>query len=367
MIITRYLVSEIFKSQLYILCILLLIFFCQQLVRILGTVVDGNIPINLVFSLLSLSMAILAQLILPLSLFLGLLITLRRLYTESEITVMHACGLGKNVLIRATLVLSLITMFFAAINVIWLSPWASRHQEQVLSEAKANPSITTLISGQFQPVQNGNSVLFIGGVKGNEFQCIFLAQLKPDYNSHPSIIVADHGHISLREDGYQVITLDKGTHYEGTALLRDFRITEFIQYQALIGHHSASINNRNAEQMSIGKLWSSSELEARAELHWRLTLVVSVIIMALMVIPLSMVNPRQQGRMLNMLPAIILYLIFFLLQPSLHSNGAKGKLDPMIWMWFTNGIYLVIVLVLNYWDSWLVRRLRGKIYVIRVI
>ncbi|MGC8401056.1 LptF/LptG family permease [Enterobacter mori] len=83
---------ETLKSQLAILFILLLIFFCQKLVKILGAAVDGEIPTNLVLSLLGLGVPEMAQLILPLSLFLGLLMTLGKLYTESEITVMHACG-----------------------------------------------------------------------------------------------------------------------------------------------------------------------------------------------------------------------------------------------------------------------------------
>ena len=89
MIIIRYLVRETLKSQLAILFILLLIFFCQKLVRILGAAVDGDIPANLVLSLLGLGVPEMAQLILPLSLFLGLLMTLGKLYTESEITVMR--------------------------------------------------------------------------------------------------------------------------------------------------------------------------------------------------------------------------------------------------------------------------------------
>lgn len=98
MIIIRYLVRETLKSQIAILFILLLIFFSQKLVRILGAAVDGEIPTNVVLSLLGLGVPEMAQLILPLSLFLGLLMTLGKLYTESEITVMNACGMGKKVL-----------------------------------------------------------------------------------------------------------------------------------------------------------------------------------------------------------------------------------------------------------------------------
>ncbi|OZI13789.1 lipopolysaccharide ABC transporter permease LptF [Sodalis-like symbiont of Philaenus spumarius] len=361
MIITRYLVRETFKSQLALLFILLLIFFCQKLGRILGAAVDGDIPTNLVLSLLGLGVPEMEKLILPLSLFLGLLMTLSRMYAESEITVMYACGLGKSILIRTALLLSLITAILAAVNVVWLSPWSSRHKDLVMSEARANPSMAALVEGQFKPAENGNSVLFVGNVKDKGFEHVFLAQLKPNGNARPSVVIADRGHMSQRPDGSQLVMLDKGTRYEGTALLRDFRITDFTEYQAVIGHRAVAVDGTDAEQMSLRQLWRSPEPEVRAELHWRFTLVVSVLIMAMMVVPLSVVNPRQ-GRVLSMFPAMLLYLIFFLLQTSLRSNGAKGKLDPMLWMWLTNVAYLALALVLNLWDSIPARRLRGRLH-----
>ncbi|MNE95220.1 Lipopolysaccharide export system permease protein LptF [compost metagenome] len=82
--------------------------------------------------------------------------------------------------------------------------------------------------------------------------------------------------------------------------------------------------------------------------------------MALMVVPLSVVNPRQ-GRVLSMLPAMLLYLVYFLLQTSIKSNGGKGKIDPMIWTWAVNGLYLLLAVVLNLWDTVPMRRIRARL------
>ena len=106
MILTRYLTKEVFKSQIAILFILLLIFFCQQLVRVLGSAANGQVPADLVFSLLGLGMPTMAQLMLPLCLFIAILLTLGRLYAESEITVMRACGVGSKILVKVVLILS---------------------------------------------------------------------------------------------------------------------------------------------------------------------------------------------------------------------------------------------------------------------
>ncbi|APG16275.1 lipopolysaccharide ABC transporter permease LptF [Kosakonia radicincitans DSM 16656] len=359
MIIIRYLVRETLKSQLAILFILLLIFFCQKLVRILGAAADGEIPTNLVLSLLGLGVPEMAQLILPLSLFLGLLMTLGKLYTESEITVMHACGLSRAVLIKAAMVLALFTGIIAAVNVMWAGPWSSRHQDQVLADAKANPGMAALAQGQFQQATDGNSVLFIEGVEGNRFHNVFLAQIRPKGNARPSVVVADSGQLSQHKDGSQVVTLNTGTRFEGTAMLRDFRITDFQNYQAIIGHQTVALDPSDTEQMDMRTLFNTDNPRASAELHWRLTLIFTVVMMALMVVPLSVVNPRQ-GRVLSMLPAMLLYLVFFLLQTTLRSNGAKGKLDPMIWMWTVNLVYLALAVVLNLWDTVPMRRVRAR-------
>ena len=83
MILIRYLIKEVFKSQIAILLILLLIFFSQQFVRVLGAAANGNVPADLVFSLLGLGMPTMAQLMLPLCLFIAILLTFGRLYAES--------------------------------------------------------------------------------------------------------------------------------------------------------------------------------------------------------------------------------------------------------------------------------------------
>ena len=360
MIIVRYLVKETLKTQVAILFILFLIFFCQKLVKILSAAVEGDIPTSLVFSLLGLGVPEMAQLILPLSLFLGILMTYSRLYTESEITVMHACGIGKKTLLNAALILSFFTGLLAATNVIWLSPWSQLHQDQVLAEAKANPGLAALVEGQFQKNSDGNLVLFVGSVSGNRFNNVFMAQVHPSGEQRPSVVVADSGYIEQNADGMQVVHLDKGNRYEGTAALKDFRITSFTGYQAVIGYQEVESRSDNEEEATIKELIAMDTNKAKAELNWRLTLIFSVPLMALLVVPLSVVNPRQ-GRVLSMLPAMLLYLVYFLLQSSLKSNGAKGKLDPMTWIWCVNAAYFVLALILNVWDSIPARRLRARL------
>ncbi len=360
MIIIKYLVRETLKSQISILFILLLIFFCQNLVRVLGNVVDGDIPINVVFYLLLLSVPKMVQLMLPLSLFLGLLMTFRRLYIESEVTAIYACGLGKRTLIISAIFVSIITSSAAAVNVFWANPIISRYQDLAVTEARANPSVSWLSEGQFKFLEDGNTVLFIGKITGSVFNKIFLAQLKMRDSERPFVLVADHGKVSLQKDGSQMLSLDKGTCFEGTTSLHDFRITAFNNYRAVIGHRIVTSHSTRPEQMLAQNLWHSENPEMSAEFHWRLTLVISVILMALLAVPLSVVNPRESPALSTVL-AILLYFIFFLLQTTLRSSAAKGQLDPALWLWGVNIIYLSIALTLNLWDTAWMCKLRSHL------
>lgn len=359
MVITKYLIKEILKTQVAILFILSFIFFSQKLVTILDDIINHDIPAHLIFSLLGLGFAKMAELILPLSLFFALLMTYGKLYNESEIIAMYACGVGKTRLIKVALVLAALTSLFATINVFYFSPWSVKHEKKIINEERVNPGLSALVKGQFQSSPDGKIVLFIQDIQNKKFHKIFLAQRESNHTQRPTVVVANSGYISAPAPGIQLLTLNHGMNYEGISPLGDFRITYFNHYQAVISRKSVTKNSNTAQQMSISSLWEANDPDTRAELHWRLTLIVSVVIMAFMAVPLSQVNPRQ-GRVLSMLPAMLLYLIFFLLQSTLRSNAGNNRLDPLIWLWLVNGLYTILAIILNIWDSSTLRRLYTK-------
>lgn len=350
MILTRYLTKEVFKSQMAILFILLLIFFCQQLVRVLGSAANGNVPADLVFSLLGLGMPTMAQLMLPLCLFIALLLTLGRLYAESEITVMRACGVGQSMLVRVALMLSLLTAALAAYNALWLSPWAIQKQSTIVEEAKANPTMGALSSGQFMSASNNNFVLFIDNIQDSQIQDVYLFQTAPKGQTKPSVVTAEKGELKALPNGDQILNLQNTERVEGTAALPDFRITHFDEYQAYLGYQTPNNKSDEAAALSSEDLLKQNNNAAKAELHWRITLILAVPLMALIAVPLSRVNPRQ-GRFAKILPALLLYLIYFLLQSSLKSAGSAGKLDAAIFMPLVNIAFLLLGIILNSWDS----------------
>ncbi|CUR53749.1 Lipopolysaccharide export system permease protein LptF [Serratia symbiotica] len=357
--ILKYLTKKILKNQIFILLILFLVFFFQNLIRILDDTINNNISTKLTFFLLLFNIPKIIQLILPLSLFLSILLTLRKLYADSEITIMYSCGLHYKILIIPAMLLAMFTAVIAFINIFIISPIIYNYQSIIINEVKSNLNYSGLTEGQFKSLKNGNIIFFIKNIKNNKLNKIFLAQFQSNNINFPSIITAENGKIEFKKDGSQIIILNKGTSFECTKLLHNFNITNFNDYKIFIQYKKITLNNinDNSEQMLIKSLWKSKNQNIRAELHWRLTLVISVILMALLAVPVSLINPRT-GNILNILFAILLYLFFFLLQTTLHSKTIKEKLDPILWLWGVNFIYFILILLLNLWNTILIRKFR---------
>ena len=362
MIIRRYLVKETLKTQGAILFILLLIFFSQKLIRILSSAIEGNIPRDLIMPLLVLGVSNMADLILPLSLFLGVLVTFGRLYSDSEMVAMHACGVKKNLNYQVVFFLCIFTCALTTINCLWFGPWSSLKQDQLVENAKINPSLAGLLAGQFQQTPDGNSVIYISNVDKNNLENVFIAKINPKDNQRPSIIIANKGKTGNDAQGNQIITLDDANRYEGTAQLKDFRITNFHNYMGIIKPKELDSNNdeiNDVQQLGLTDLYETKTIKSEAEFYWRLTLIISVPLMAFLVIPLSISNPRQ-GRLAQILPALLLYLVYFLLASSIKANAGKGRLDPALWFYIINLGYFILAIILNCWDNLFMRKLRLK-------
>ena len=227
----------------------------------------------------------------------------------------------------------------------------------IVEDAKANPTMGALTSGQFMSTSNNNFVLFIDKINGNQISDVYLFQMKAKGQTKPSVVTAEKGELKALPNGDQVLNLQNTLRVEGTSVLPDFRITHFDDYQAYLGHQETNSESDEAAELSFEQLLKDKSAAAKAELHWRITLILAVPLMALIAVPMSKVNPRQ-GRFAKILPALLLYLIYFLLQSSFKSAGGAGKLDAGLLMPLVNIAFLILGIVLNSWDSTAMHKFR---------
>lgn len=360
MIIVRYLIRETLKSQLAIFFVLFLVFLSQKFIRVLADASDGEIPARLILSIVGLNMPSMGLLMLPLSLYIGILLTFGRLYAESEITVMNATGIGNKFLIRAALYLGIITSCLAGFNALWLSPWSQDKVDSVMEQLAAENSVDLLQKGQFQRSPDGSSVVFIDNIENKKLSNVFVAQLAPRESILPSVMFSDSGDVKELSDGRQVITMYNGTRYEGVPTRVDYMVTRFDEYEGLIGQREVKEKGRGWDAIPTLELLQNPDRRAQAELQWRISLVVCIPLLTMLVVPLSAVNPRQ-GRFAQMGPAILIYLTYFLAISATKSALEDGSIPAMVGLWPINAALLLAAIVANTLDSVPVRKFKDKL------
>ncbi|ELR64734.1 Putative permease [Photobacterium marinum] len=341
---------------------LFLVFISQKFIRILASATEGSIPSDLILTLMGLYLPSMALLMLPLSLYIGILLTFGRLYAESEITVMNATGIGNKFLIQAALWLAVITGSFAAFNSLWLAPWSVEQETRVMEQVEADSGLELLVKGQFQAAPDGKGVVFVNDIteSGTRLHKVFVAQVTARDALRPSVMVSDRGYVSELEDGRQILDLKSGTRYEGIPTRLDYSITEFEDYQALIGQRAVREKSLDWDALSTLELMKRPEAAAKAEFQWRVSLFLCIPLLTMVVVPLSAVNPRQ-GRFAKLFPAILIYLAYFLSISAGKSAIEDGNLHPSIGLWSINLMVFLVAVGLNSWDSMPVRQLREKL------
>lgn len=360
MIIVRYLIRETLKSQFAIFFVLFLVFLSQKFISVLADASDGDIPASLILSIVGLNMPAMGLLMLPLSIYIGILLTFGRLYAESEIVVMNATGIGNKFLIQAALYLAIITASVAAFNSLWLSPWAQDKEAQLIEQLAAENNVDLLKTGSFEQTPDGSSVVFIDSIKDSKLSNVFIAQILPRDSILPSVMLSKSGDVKELNDGRQVITMYEGTRYEGVPTRVDYMVTHFEEYEGLIGKRDVERKGRDWEAIPTLDLLTHPDNKAKAELQWRISLVLCIPLLTMLVVPLSAVNPRQ-GRFAKMGPAILIYLTYFLAISATKSSIEDGSIPAVIGMWPINALLLVVAVAANFMDSVPVRRVKEKL------
>jgi lipopolysaccharide export system permease protein len=360
-IITRYLAKEITAAMLAVTVILLFIFMCNKLVRYLGFIAKGKYAAWVLVHIVLLQVPVLLGLLLPIGLYLGILLAYGRLYAESEMTVLAACGFSHKALVRVTLGFALVVMLIVAGFTLWIQPMMVLQSERVLADAKSGSLIQTMMPGRFREMSSGSKqrVVYVGKLSRNHKQMsnVFMAQRdmhpKKTQKNAWEVMFADAGHEQFDiKTGNDYLVTTGGQIYKGVPGQRSFQILHYKDYGVRANNKSLSGINTDPETMSLARLWLASQLSnrAKAELQWRFSIPLAVIILALIALPLSKLKPRQ-GRFARILPAAIIYIIYANLLFAARGWVSNGAAPSWMGMWWVNIIALLFAIGLNIWPK----------------
>lgn len=352
MIIFRYLSRDILVSTFAVCFSLLLIFLSVRFVNLLADAAAGKYAVNVLFEMIGYRMPGFLQIILPLGFYIAILLAYGRLYMESEMVVLFACGMSQRQLVGITMVPAFLIALLVALFTFWLGPVGSELYAKVLDEQRNRSEFESLNAGRFQSIGQGQTVTYINDISNNHKRLnqVFIAK-DTSGNSDAMVAVADFGEqVQMQEYGQRYLVLHDGFRYEGQPGTPDFRVTHFSTYGQYMQPVELSGDYTNeTDAKPTRELLSSNDMVLRTTLQWRLSLPVMVFVVTLLAVSFSKTNPRQ-GRYLKMLPAVLVFVFYFVFLTSVRGLMEHGKWPILLGFWVVHGAFLMLGWLLFNWE-----------------
>jgi lipopolysaccharide export system permease protein len=345
-IFQRALVGEFASNGLLVFSVLLGIIVISQLIRLLSEAVSGVVAVDGVLALLGFSAMNYLPVLLSISLFISILLTLSRCYRDSEMVVWFSSGIGLTRWIRPVLWYAAPVVGLIALLSLLLSPWALRKADEFKSKLESRDDVTAATPGMFRESKQTGRVYFIENVNpgSNRVGNIFV---QSEQNGKIGTMAAQQGMQETLPNGDRFLVLLNGTRYEGTPGKRDYRIVEFERYAMRIDDLPVKQAEPHIRSMTTPELWNSHTMWDISELEWRIGLPISAAVLALLAIPLGYVNPRA-GRSLNLILAIVLYMLYSNMISVTNTWVGQGKLSPGIGLWGIHAVMLILTVLMFY-------------------
>ncbi len=327
-IFQRALIREFLTNGTLLFVVLLSIIVISQLIRFLGEAVNGKIAVDAVLVLLGFSALNYLAVLLSISLFLSILISLSRAYRDSEMVVWFGSGIALSHWIKPVLWYAMPVVTMIAILSFGLSPWALRAGEVYQHNLEIRDEISSSTPGIFRESKSADRVYFVDNVQAgsNQVSNIFV---KSEQNGKISTMFAKQGLQETQADGERFLVLLNGTRYEGVPGQLDYRVAAFERYAMRIEPAPTLQTQMSLNATPTLQLWRDRQPNTWSQLQWRMGLPISALLLALLAIPLSFVNPRA-GRSLSFITAMVLYMIYYNMISVSNSWVAQSKVSPLV-------------------------------------
>ncbi len=346
LIIDRALLRETLQSSLAVTFIFLLLFLVISVVNGIAKAAVGDIPAGMLFTLLGLETVKVVALMLPLSVFVGILLALGRWYRDNEMTVLSACGLGVAHFIRPVALLGIGFALIATLFSFYLAPLAARLTIKAQRADASHYDVSGITPGMFNEVKGGG---FFYVEKVNKAKSTLTNLfVNNEQLGKQGVLVARTGHYYTdKSNGDQYLVLENGTRYEGSPGQADYRILRFQAYTVRIEPQAPKPLTfaGHVDAMSLHELLSSRDPRVVSELHWRIAKPVSLFILAFLAMAFAYSSPRR-SRYASMFSAIIVYFIYSNLLGVGDALIKSKSVSAAVGLWWVHGLFAVLAVYL---------------------
>ena len=347
MIINRYLIREIALPLIAVSAILLVIFMSYNAVRYTTDAAAGLLPGVTVIYLTLLKSMIAIEVLLPMALYLSVIIGMGRMYNDSEMAALHACGFGELRVIRSVLWFSLLVAVVVASLSLVVRPWAYYQSYLLKAQAEAEFNLEKLKAGQFSSSEESRTVIFAESINSREkrLEHVFFQQAEDE-----SVLI-----INARQ-AWQPVTdpfappvlkfLDATVYHIDLIGNRDLaakfkQLSIFLDGDELIPRYKS----KSAGTLQLA---GSSDPKDLAEFQWRLTTPITTLLLGVLAVPLSRSAPRR-GRFAKTVVAALVFALLYNFNVMAKNWVEQGVVGAIPGVWWPNVLVgaLIIILLLR--------------------
>jgi lipopolysaccharide export system permease protein len=342
----RYVLREVVQTWLAVTGVLVAILVSNQLSRVLGQAAANQYGRGVVFDLIALGAIMNLSIIVPVGLLLAVVLTLGRLYHDSEMAALQATGFSPARLLAPLFCFAGVI----AIGLAWLVfvqvPRADAQVQQLRQSAIKEAQFGQLDAGRFRAFAGGDAVFYAErvdqeGVLHNVF-------VQRESGERIEVALADTATYSkTASDAVHLVTLFNGRRYEGIPGHNDFRVIEFKEHGIPIATPTDTSGPPDPDTKPTRALLGSDAPSDIAQLQFRVSTPIMALVLTLVAVPLSRLRPRQ-GRYARVGFAIIVYFVYINLLSACKVWLEKGELSPVVGVWWVHAL----ALGLGFWLVW---------------
>ena len=338
---------ELARSFGATLVVILTIVITMMLIRTLGMAAGGEVAPEDVVLLLGYTALGYLPMMLALSLFVAVVVTLGRMYRDSEMVIWFGSGLGLGRFVRPVLRMAWPVLAVVVALLVFVWPWVNRSSVELRSRYEQRTDLSRVAPGVFQTSRDGSRVFFVdrASQEGVQAHHVFVLSNKPPVES---VVSARSGRLES-DGGDRVLKLEHGQRNETDSATGVRTLSSFESYRVIVGE-SAARSAQEAPPKTLDTLALLRETGPRhqAELAWRLGMLLAAANLLLLGVGLSAAHPRRASNW-NLLLALLTFVAYFNAVNLSQAWIAAGRyaMGPMLLV--LHGGALVIALALIWW------------------
>ena len=354
-ITNRYIFKEMFVPFSINILVFTFLFLMAEMLKIANWIVNYNLSIWAVFTLIFYSLPMFLTFIIPMSVMLAILLTFLRLSSDNEIVAMKSCGMSIYGLLPPVMLFALLGFLFTMLLTLYAGP----RSKAALEDMSLKVATTNMDIGLKERTFNDtfkDVMLYVNEVDIQNKKLIDVFIEDKRQKDIVSTVVAPEGRLISEPEKYTYhLILSNGTIHQTNPKKRSANSIQFNTYTLSLNlkeqFDEAANRKIGREEMGdaelrryIDELAGKDEeafLKSKMELHRRYSLPTACLALGLLAFPLG-IQSKTAKRSFGLILGLFFFFAYYLLLTAGYSFGKSGVLSPEIGMWMPNFVMTAV-------------------------